>query len=1495
MCTLRQLHRVRFALALCVALSLWLLWQPSPARTETITVTQTLNAGAGTLRQAIADAAPDDTIVFNDDMTITLSSQLGIAKNLTIDGGSYAITISGNNAARVFNISSGNVTLKHLNIVHGKAGEGGGIYNAGTLTVQNCTLSSNTATGGMNTGGGGIHNDGALTVRNSTLTGNAATNGGDGGGIYVDDGSSLMLQNSTLSGNTASAGGGIQNYWGTVTLQNSTLANNTASWTGGGIHLFYGTLHYQNTLIADNTGGQNCEITYSGPIGTNVHNLVEDGSCNAAFSGDPALSPLADNEGDTWTHALQPGSPAIDAGDDATCLATDQRGIKRPQNFSCDIGAYEAPTRLQLTKSVTPTSDIPHHGIVTYTLTFSNTSLVSDTTVLLTDTLPTAVDFGTWIENHGATVSPGDTITWQGNVSAGTYLTFTFTATHVGDYAETVTNQAMFSSGAAVSEVGSDTATFKVICALTRSVQNANNSGTGSLRQAIADICAGGVITFASDTSINLDSELSINKSLTIDGHGHAVTVSGNNAARVFNIAAGNAVTLSHLSIVSGTATDGGGIYNAGDLTVLYSTIANNTASTNGGGIRNLGTLRIKNSTLSGNAAQYGGGINSTSPITLYNCTLSGNTGNINAGGNIRQWGGTLALYNTILANSDTAGDCIVSDASVIVANVHNMVEDGTCSAAFSGDPRLGPLADNGGDTWTHALLLGSPATERGDDVTCLTDDQRGVARPLMTHCDIGAVEAPEQPILVHLTKTVTPTVDIPEDGVVTYTLVVHNIGTENESQALVTDTLPYGMVFKQWVTPPSGAVADTNTITWTGALVVNTPLTLTFQATRTMAAAGAWVVNTAYYSGTVHTAEAMAQFKPTCADAITVHNGQDDGPGSLRDAIVGVCPGGTITFADDRTIYLNNTLSITKNLTIDGSPYTVTISGDSGNDGSRNVRAFDISAGRVVTLKNLTITDCSSERGAGINNAGNLTVSGCHVSNNAGGYGGGAINNQDGALTVKDSILSDNSGGYGGAILVYYGHVVIQNSTLSGNSASDRGGAVYYSYPYGGGSLTVLSSTLTHNSSWYGGGIHARYVNLVVQTSVFAMNTAPYGGGGIYFHAENHSYPITVDNSTFVGNVGGSVDHFSAHGGGGIFNYQGAMTIRNSTFSGNSAPENEGGAIVTWNSLTLLNSTLSGNSSRNELNASGLANWGTLHIKNTLISSDSPNPDCMNFGTIATNLNNLVEDGSCIANGVGFLSGDPLLGPLADNGGDTLTHALLPSSPAIDAGDPATCLVTDQRGELRADLRCDIGAFELQHADSDTVVKTFEDSIQHSFGPTWLSMTLALTDTGTLTVTKDLACAGGTCDAGEVPATWRIDSTLSTGLPLSLSFCYTDTEIAGLDESALRAFRWDGLQWTTPISTGLTVDEAANCVTLTGINLFSMWTLKDVSIGDETPTAVILPNFTARSGLWRIGLLLAVGAGVVVLQLGDGGRRADRDIGSAVGEGKGGTRLRRT
>jgi hypothetical protein len=263
-------------------------------------------------------------------------------------------TLSGNSAVRygggIYNVG-GTLTITNSTLSGNSAGfYGGGVYNlGGTLAITNSTVSSNSA--GF---GGGVYNlSGILTVTNSTFSGNSAF---DGGGVYNPAGT-VTLVNSTLSGNSAiEAGGGIFNE-GSVTVINCTLAANSAGY-GDSISSI-GSFTAKNSIFAKGAfgaSGYNCIL--GPPFYSYGHNLSDDFTCAFSEIGDVNNTPaglvygLQDNGGPTLTLALAAATQAVDAipsspinyctlVDGVTPVATDQRGVARPQGFGCDIGAYE--------------------------------------------------------------------------------------------------------------------------------------------------------------------------------------------------------------------------------------------------------------------------------------------------------------------------------------------------------------------------------------------------------------------------------------------------------------------------------------------------------------------------------------------------------------------------------------------------------------------------------------------------------------------------------------------------------------------------------------------------------------------------------------------------------------------------------------------------------------------------------------------------------------------------------------------------------------------------------------------------------------------------------------------------------------------------------------------------------------------------------------------------------------------------------------------------
>jgi Right handed beta helix region/Ser-Thr-rich glycosyl-phosphatidyl-inositol-anchored membrane family/Fibronectin type III domain len=318
------------------------------------------------------------------------------------------------------------------------------------------------------------------------------------------------------------------------------------------------------------------------------------------------------------------------------------------------------------------------------------------------------------------------------------------------------------------------------------------------------------------------------------------------------------------------------------------------------------------------------------------------------------------------------------------------------------------------------------------------------------------------------------------------------------------------------------------------------------------------------------------------------------------------------------------------------------------------------------------------------------------------------------GNVILNNLIIKNGFGPGGGEGISFLGNgnLTVNNSTFSGNT----GGAISFQ---GYGNLTVNNSIFSGNT---GSAIfNFSGNNLTVNNSTFSGNTASSSGGAI----DNNGGNLTVNGSTFSGNT-------SALKGGAIYNYVGSVGVANSTFSGNVASGNGGGIYNQTGSLLVRNSTFSNNSAGGS-GGGGIANSGSLLYDNTIIAN-STGGDCINSGTLNSgSTNNLVEDGSCPA--ALSLSGNPQLGPLANNGGPTQTFALLANSPAIDAGSDTLCTSTDQRGVSRPQgAHCDIGAYEfVGNAQTNTPTPTNTLTVTPTYTPTF---TPAYTPTASTTPT---------------------------------------------------------------------------------------------------------------------------------------------------------------
>jgi len=683
--------------------------------------------GDCSLREAVATADDGDLVVFselfNRTQTITLGgTPIAITKSITISGPSASfLSISGNFASRVFEATSGkDVTLMGMTIRDGvttAAGQSGaGINCIGNLVLRSVAVVGNRV-GNSSIGGGVALVAGSGNFVNTTFSDNAA---GQGGGIYYfgTDGRSLRLANSTLSGNRALAGAALfaraSNAPTRVELVNDTIADNSAD--GGGVVIAAeagasssAQVFLRNTIVARN-GTPNIRTIVAGGGGVEVrsqgYNLSDDAALTAqdlasdVLNADPRLGPLTNNGGSMESRALMGGSPALDGG-----RYSGYRSDPRSSGRGFDIPSV-------------PNKD------------------------------GTAADIGA-VEMRGLIV---------GNVD---------------DSGPGSLRQAILDANANNAFLRDDILfdadffavprTINLQSALPNITSYLNLVGPGAKR-----------LTLRRDTGgdYRIVSNVSDLVELGISG----ITLANGRATDAGGILSFGRLSLAEVAIVGNTATQfgGGGLALAfSDGTIRNSTISGNAAGLGGGGLQlqgNDNVLRVVNSTISGNTAQVGAGIavvsgaGTEARLELSNSTVANNAGSL-VGGLLVQVQGdpassaTATLRNSIVANNpplNLATSSSTGIPGVIDSRGFNLSNDPTsqfldkATDKVNAAAMLGPLADNGGATRTHALMPGSPAIDAGNRSGSGADqqgsvrpnDQGGVANGAGGDgADIGAVE----------------------------------------------------------------------------------------------------------------------------------------------------------------------------------------------------------------------------------------------------------------------------------------------------------------------------------------------------------------------------------------------------------------------------------------------------------------------------------------------------------------------------------------------------------------------------------------------------------------------------------------------------------------------------------------------------------------------------------------------------------------------------------
>ncbi|MFZ4656791.1 MAG: choice-of-anchor Q domain-containing protein [Caldilineaceae bacterium] len=676
------------------------------------------------------------------------------------------------------------------------SGTGGGLSIVTTsepaiteVLLRNVALVNNSASGG---GGLQVFSRGAtiVTVANSTISYNRAESQ-RGGGIQIQgalefDTTDVKLINSTVASNTAPSTGGIAKLDGLITLSNTLVAGNS-----NGDCQWDASAGLPNRVVS---GGNNLDSDGSClPDGVRQTSDIPTGNAN--------LGPLDDNGGPTVSQLLLTGSQAIDAGNDAVCAAApinavDQRGVARPQGMHCDIGAYERPDAVACAYPVLAANDeatlrqavdclnVAPSGA--YTLNITADIAYSQPMFRLHNGVLTSV----LVAGNGHTLDAqghGRVLTLE-DVQALTLRDLTLTGGKV-----VAPDPFSISSGGGIAfDCDRD-----VLCnwTLVNTIVRNNQADVGGGIDYSCNAGGGGALV-VQDSVLRDNQATSSGGGLfySTDEDSLACSVTLRNTLVEGNQAEDGGglrivrprVTISDSTIRNNRATQWGGGLMARvsdgfiDMTVLRSTFSGNQAGMSGGGVYIASPyqrfdIKFINSTFSGNRVENGGGgglylqeTEGTLRIALINSTVTQNEASQGAGVQIFDraaasafYTSTLRLTNSLIANnqgSDCAGAAepgIDFTGQRVLSFGHNLDSDGTCLTPEvrqtgdipNGNANLGPLADNGGPTLTHALFPRSVAIDAGDDAVCADllvngVDQRGVPRFQGAHCDSGAYEA---------------------------------------------------------------------------------------------------------------------------------------------------------------------------------------------------------------------------------------------------------------------------------------------------------------------------------------------------------------------------------------------------------------------------------------------------------------------------------------------------------------------------------------------------------------------------------------------------------------------------------------------------------------------------------------------------------------------------------------------------------------------------------
>lgn len=1169
------------------------------------------------------------------------------------------------------------------NRTQGPGAPGGGLYVRGVALLDRTVVSSN-ATLGERSGGGGAYfldsgtyfPDDRVRIVASLISGNStAGEGAAGGGVLAYRGEFDFVQ-STISGNTTSGvnsqGGGFaaSSSRTNVSLSGTTVTNNSASHEygqAGGLWLSQATASISGSIVAGNSAGARyADLRLGSSRNTVTYSL------------------LGDNEGTSLLESLTP-----DAAGNLIGSSTGTGPLDPGLDALANNGGPTQTHALQTRSSAVDAGDATEH------LSFDRFDQRGDSFLRVSGG---RIDLGAFESQLNVLVVDTAFDDFDGNYQPGDL-------------------------------------------SLREAVQLANETPGHDLI-AFDPSLSGQTLSLTRG-------ELEITESLVIDASSlpERPTIDARLRSRVFNIAttsgdflfrglnliggstanhadpltdSGGAIRSETLGLVSlqdttlsgnrtsGAWAHGGAIYAVGDLHLVQSTISNNRTEgdrSSGGAIAAYGNVTIDRSTVAENQAiamdAIGGGIwLASGDLTLDGSILAGNS----AGGGQNDlglgWGAVVARYSLVGDTNGSSGP----DNPLVAALA--LGQGNLFSTAGPVDAGLAPLADNGGGVLTHALLPGSPASNAGDPAVSASGyDQRGTpfGRVADGALDIGAYET--QALALEVDNLADKFDADYSEGQLSLREAVL---LANRNPGL--DTITFATALSgQTIALANGEIEITDDLSIDGA-GLEERLTIDAQSNSRVfnftAEVGDLTISRLVVTGGLTTND-----NPRVSNGeepLTTHNG-----GAIRSHSSGLLSLREVSITNSRTtgngaagggVFTRGAVELVDSVLTDNSTR--------GYDapGGGLFAAGSIRVDRSEVASNYTTGYFSRGGGVSAGGQGTLITSSVIRDNFASQTfsAGGGVNSNAG-VTVEDSIIEGNHvrgdfGAKGGGIAG--DSVVLTRSRVTGNRVESRfgnGGGISARY------ISVTDSTLDGNvilgEHSRGGAAYA--LSLAIEDSTVSNNSADgveSTAGGLFVRGAASLVDSTISGNQAIGSGsrGGGLFHTGEHP---IYD---TLLIEQSTITNNSASRG-GGVWEDWKSLQIMGSILAANVAEEAPD---------LYVSEDAATTLDYNLFGDNTGTPFTEAQQPDDRGNLIGSAEGGGLIYPVLAPLGDNGGPTLTHALLPDSPAIEAGDPqASSSGYDQRGEpfdRVSGRRIDMGAFEALTLYVDTAID--EDDGDHSW-----------------------------------------------------------------------------------------------------------------------------------------------------------------------------------